>query len=121
MIIQPLKMKLDNFKRGWFVGNFNPTILKANNEVGIQSYHAGECHKEHYHEYTTEVNICVSGKCKFILRHIDDEEQINFELVEDEILIIPPNYITKFLALTNCKVVVVKDRSDGKVDKILAY
>ena len=35
------KYKLDDMKGGWFVGNFEPSVMKADFEVGIHRHKKG--------------------------------------------------------------------------------
>lgn len=56
--------KLGDMLNGWFVGNFEPTILKTSNfEVGYRT-HAQGLGDPHYHTVVTEVNLITSGKMK---------------------------------------------------------
>lgn len=61
-------MKIDNinnFTKGWFIGNFHPSLYKTDNfEVALQSHVKGYTAPRHYHEKTTEFNLIVSGKVK---------------------------------------------------------
>ena len=55
--------KLTDYTRGWFCGNFEPSILKnAAFEVGFHSYKAGETCEPHMHKVATEINLVVSGR-----------------------------------------------------------
>ena len=50
------------FKGGWFMGDFEPTILKTPHfEVGVKTHKAGEYHEPHYHAIGTEYNYLISG------------------------------------------------------------
>ena len=50
---QMKKFKLDDMKGGWFVGNFEPSVMKADFEVGIPDTKKG-----------TEINVMRKGKNK---------------------------------------------------------
>ena len=39
---------IKDFVKGWFVGNFEPSLLQANFEVGFHQHTAGEFHKDTY-------------------------------------------------------------------------
>lgn len=93
------KIFLKDFKRGWVVGNFEPTLLKTNDiEVAIQTYKSGDEQLRHYHKIGTEISIIILGSASF-------NNQI---LNEHEGLIIYPNELNKFKALTDCKILVIK-------------
>ena len=52
------KQNLNEMWRGWFIGNFEPSILKTENfEVGLLSHRKGEVWPKHYHAVATEYNL----------------------------------------------------------------
>lgn len=54
--------KIDEMWRGWFIGNFEPSILKTESfEVGLLTHKKGEQWPSHYHAVATEYNVLVSG------------------------------------------------------------
>ena len=57
--------KLDDMAKGWFVGNFEPTLVKTNDvEVAVKSYKKGDAEDKHYHKIATEITVVVSGRVK---------------------------------------------------------
>lgn len=55
--------KLDNMTRGWFIGDFEPSVLRTKDfEAGIAHHKKGELWPAHYHAIATEYNVLVSGK-----------------------------------------------------------
>lgn len=53
---------LDSMIRGWFIGNFEPSIFKTNDvEVAIKKYNRGDYEHSHYHKIATEITAIVSG------------------------------------------------------------
>lgn len=59
MIISNIK----NFKMGWFIGDFSPTLLKTKDfEIAHHSYKKGFAAAAHHHKIATEYNYIVSGK-----------------------------------------------------------
>lgn len=55
--------KIRDYVRGWFIGNFEPSLLKTSDfEVGILTHLKGEKWPAHYHKETIEYNVLVSGK-----------------------------------------------------------
>ena len=56
------KLKLKDMHRGWFIGNFEPSILRTELfEVGLLSHGKGEQWPEHFHAEATEYNLLVEG------------------------------------------------------------
>ena len=91
--------KLKDMIRGWFVGNFEPSLYKTNDvEVAIQSYPAGAFEAAHYHKIATEITVVQSGTVKM------------FDKVWDtgDIIVVEPCEVTSFEALTDAVTVVVK-------------
>jgi quercetin dioxygenase-like cupin family protein len=57
--------KLQTMKGGWFIGNFEPSMLKINDcEVAVKSYRKGDYVEAHYHKIATEYATIVSGRVK---------------------------------------------------------
>jgi quercetin dioxygenase-like cupin family protein len=99
--------KLDTMVNGWFVGNFEPTLLKTTDvEVAVKSYKKGDCEEKHYHKIATEITVIVSGKVKM--------NNIIYEA--GDIIVIEPNESTDFEALedTVCSVVKYPGVNDDK-------
>lgn len=90
---------LDDMVRGWFVGNFEPTLYKTNDcEVAVKNYRAGEYEEKHYHKVATEITVIVKGRVKMFDR----------EFSEGDIIVVEPGDATDFTALTDATNVVVK-------------
>lgn len=112
--------KLKDFQRGWFIGNFEPTLLKVKDfEVGIMSHKKGEFWPKHHHKISTEYNVVLKGRLT-----------INGVLLKkNQIFVIEPGEITKAEFKTDCKVLVIKtpsvpgdkyihDESDPRIGKL---
>ena len=98
MIINDLK----NMFRGWFVGNFEPSIYKTDQfEVGILFHPKGEKWPKHYHKEAVEINVFISGK--MILN--------GEELTSGNIFLIEKNEIAEPEFLEDCTIVCVKSPS----------
>lgn len=92
----------DNMKGGWFVGNFDPCVLKTESaEVGVKTYKAGEINAMHYHLCSTEVTMIISGKCRMS----------DYRLTAGDIIVIEPGEKSDFEAITDCTLVVYKSTS----------
>lgn len=91
--------KINDMVKGWFVGNFEPTIYKTNDcEVAVKSYKKGDMEEKHFHKIATEVTVIVKGKVKM------------FDSVfsEGDIIVVEPGDTTAFEALEESVNVVVK-------------
>jgi len=84
--------RLENMLKGWFVGNFEPTLLKTDAvEVAVKHYKAGDREGWHYHKIATELTVIVSGVVKMNgvtyvagdMIQIDPGEGTDFEAVQD--------------------------------------
>jgi len=94
---------------GWFVGDFEPNVLRTSEvEIGIKRFFAGEQDPVHFHKVATEISVIISGKAR-----------INGQTVgEGDIVIIDPNEVTDFRALTDVLLTAVKIPGE-KNDKYL--
>ncbi|MBQ7454282.1 MAG: cupin domain-containing protein [Selenomonadaceae bacterium] len=91
--------KLDDMIRGWFVGNFEPTLYRTNDvEVAVKKYTAGEFEEAHYHKIATEITVVQSGKIKMA----DKVWEVG------DIIVLEPGDVSSFEALTEATLVVVK-------------
>ena len=97
---EPMKQyRLEDMVRGWFVGNFEPTVLKTNDvEVAVRHYQAGNHEARHYHKIATELTVIISGRVCMNGR----------EYEPGDIVVIEPGEATDFSALTEAVNVVVK-------------
>lgn len=91
--------KLNNMEKGWFVGNFEPSLYRTNDcEVAVKSYKKGDYEKAHYHRIATEITVVISGKVKMF----------DAVFAEGDIIIVEPGDTTDFQALEDSINVVVK-------------
>ena len=91
--------KLENMVKGWFVGNFEPTLYKTNDvEVAVKTYHAGEYEITHHHKIATEITVIISGEV----------EMSGNKLTSGDIITISPGESTDFRAITDTVTAVVK-------------
>lgn len=93
------KMKIKDFKGGWFIGNFEPTLLKTPDfEVCYHVHKKGEKWDKHCHLQATEYNVVLRGKIKFDQGIVRKGDVFVFEKGEWA----NPEF------LTDCEVLVVK-------------
>lgn len=99
--------KLNEMIRGWFVGNFEPSVFKTNDvEVGVKEYKKGDIEEKHYHKIATEITVIISGKVRMNdviyskgdIVMIYPEEATDFEALEDTI-----NVVVKLPGVNNDK------------------
>ena len=91
--------KLRNMVKGWFVGNFEPSLYKTNDvEVAIKQYKAGNFEEAHYHKIATEITVIIGGEVKMGENVYKD----------GDIVVIKPNETVDFLAITDAVTAVVK-------------
>ena len=97
-----MKYNLNNMIKGWFVGDFEPTVISSKDfEVGVKRYKKGDSEAKHVHKVATEITVIVEGKVKMN----------DIEYVKDDIIKIGPNEPTKFECLEDAITVVVKTPS----------
>lgn len=82
--------RIENMTKGWFIGNFEPSLLKTNDvEVALKKYNKGDYEKRHYHKIATEFTVIASGRVRMN----------GIEYFEGDIIIIEPNETADFEAL----------------------
>lgn len=87
---------LENTVRGWFIGNFEPTLYKADFEVAVKKYKAGEKENKHYHKLSKEFTVIVSGvvsmnDCTYKendIIQIDEYDETDFICIEDAVTVV---------------------------------
>ena len=75
------KANLNDMINGWFVGNFEPTLLKTNDvEVAVKKYKKGDYEDKHYHKIAMEITVVIKGRVKMN----------GIEYKENDIIVIEP-------------------------------
>ena len=96
------KYRIEDFKGGWFIGDFDPTLLKTKDfEVSVKLHPKGEKWDRHYHKEATEYNYVCSGKVK-----IEDEVY-----QEGDLFVVEKMYVMDPEFLEDCVIVCVKTPS----------
>lgn len=84
--------KLEDMFKGWFVGNFDPTLLRTNDvEVAVKSYNKGDYEAKHFHKIATELTVIISGRVRMNgieygkgdIIVMEPDETTDFECLED--------------------------------------
>jgi dTDP-glucose pyrophosphorylase len=90
---------LKSFVRGWFIGDFEPSIAKEYAyEVGLNTYKKDELGDFHYHKESHEINILVSGHMRVNNMMIQSMQKYS----------IPKNQIACTIFLEDCSILCIK-------------
>ena len=91
--------KLADMVKGWFVGNFEPTLYRTNDvEIAVKEYSKGDYETAHYHKIATEITVIQSGHVKMFGKIFNS----------GDIIVVEPNEATDFEALEDTVTFVVK-------------
>jgi hypothetical protein len=91
--------KIKDYVRGWFIGNFEPSILKTSDfEVGLLTHKKDEYWAPHFHKDSVEYNVLISGK--MIVR--------GKELNSGDVFVFEKEEVADPVFLEDCTLVVVK-------------
>lgn len=97
--------KLSEMHRGWFIGDFEPSLHKTSDfEVGVLTHLKGEKWDAHYHKLGTEFNVLVKGSMNVC----------NTELVAGDTFVIEPYEVADPVFHEDCTIVCVKIPSNTK-------
>jgi mannose-6-phosphate isomerase-like protein (cupin superfamily) len=93
------KYRIENFTKGWFIGDFLPTIFKSKDfEVAVKSFNPGDKEATHMQSISTEITVVIDGRVK-----------LNSNLfTSGDIIVIPPGEFADFESVTASKLVCVK-------------
>jgi hypothetical protein len=95
-------MNLEEFTKGWLVGDFEPALFKTKDiEVGIKYYKAGDKEEKHYHKVATEYSIILYGTVSML----------NQTFKQGQIVTVLPDVENKFECLEDACIVVIKTPS----------
>ena len=93
------KYKLQDMVGGWFIGNFDPSLLKTEDvEVAVKDYKIGSYEDRHFHKIAKEITVIVKGK---VLMN-------GVEYKQGDIIVIEPGESTDFEVLEETITTVVK-------------
>lgn len=89
--------QLNQFTKGWFVGEFTPTLVATPHaEVGIKIYKAGDMEPSHHHKVATELTALISGRVRMAgiillpgqIISLTPGESSDFEALEDSVTVV---------------------------------
>jgi len=93
------KYRIEDFKGGWFIGNFEPSLFKTNEfECSIKLHPKGEVWEKHYHKIAKEYNYVFKG-----IVEIDGQEY-----KEGDIFVINPGFVVDPIFKEDCTICCVK-------------
>jgi quercetin dioxygenase-like cupin family protein len=91
--------QLKDMVKGWFVGNITPTAFAtAACEVAVKTYKNGDYEPAHFHKIATETTLILAGEVAMCGKTWG----------AGDIIVLPPESITDFRALSDVTTVVVK-------------
>jgi quercetin dioxygenase-like cupin family protein len=91
--------KLEDFFKGWVVGNFSPSLHQTSDfEVGVKFFKPGDIEEAHKQLVATEITIVIDG----IVR-LGSERYTKGDIIE-----IPPHEVADFESLTHSSLVCIK-------------
>jgi quercetin dioxygenase-like cupin family protein len=91
--------KLDEFFKGWVVGNFEPSLFKTDDfEVSVKNYVKGDYEHTHYHKIATEITIITKG--------IVEMNAVVY--IPGDVIIIEPGDKTDFRTISDATTTVIK-------------
>ena len=93
------KKRLENMVKGWFVGNFEPTVFKTSDvEVAVKEYRTGDYEGRHHPKLSPEITVIAIGRVRMN----------GVEYTKGDIIVIEPNQSTDFEVLEDTITTVVK-------------
>jgi len=93
----------EEFKGGWLIGDFEPSLLRTKNFEVCYKYHTkGEPWPAHFHKEGTEYNLLVRGKMKIFGNVIE----------KGTVFVMRPYEISDAEFLEDCEVLIIKVPSD---------
>ncbi len=100
---------LKNFINGWFIGDFNPTLVRTKNfEVCLKEHKKNEQTFPHLHTSSTEFNLIVSGRT-LVNGH---------RLKKGDLFVYEKNEVSNVVFLTNTLLLIIRIPSAPN-DKVL--
>jgi hypothetical protein len=93
---------ISEFTKGWFIGDFEPTMLKTSDfEVGVKFFVKGDTEPLHKQIVATEFTVVISG----------DIQMNGKKFTRGQIVRIDPEEPADFLALTDASLLCLKTPS----------
>lgn len=91
--------KLNSMSRGWFIGNFVPSVVSTDEvEVAVKHYQKDDREDWHFHRVASEITVIISGE---VIMN-------GYRFLEGDIIYLEPGEGTDFQAVSDTVTVVVK-------------
>lgn len=105
------RFNLQDFKGGWFLGNFSPAVYKTVDfEVSVKYFNAGDSEKAHFQKVASEITVVIAGVISL------NEKKFS----ANDIVIIEPNEVAEFVSISESILVCIKFPSIPS-DKIIIH
>lgn len=93
---------INSMKGGWFIGDFEPSILKTKDfEVACKYYKGGEKDGRHVHRVATEITLIVTGTV----------EMNGKTFGSGDVIMLDPGESCEFVAVSDTTLIAVKHPS----------
>lgn len=93
------KYNIDKFVGGWFIGDFEPTLLRTKDfEISVRYYKVGDEEDNHVHKVADEFTVVIAGIV----------EMNGIQYKSKEIVLIEKGEVVKFKVLTNAITIAIK-------------
>ncbi len=102
------RASLDDMIKGWFIGNFEPSLYKTNDvEIAVKRYKKGDYEEKHFHKIATEYTCIINGRVRMNdaiynsgdIIVMEPGEATDFECLEDGTV----NVVVKMPGINNDK------------------
>ena len=91
--------KIKEFNKGWFIGNFEPTLIKTDAfECAAKFYAAGDAEAKHTHKEACEITVVGEGEIEMLGRRFH----------KGDVIFLDPGESADFTAVTAALTFVVK-------------
>ena len=94
--------KFKDFKNGWIVGSFEPSLFKSSTEIAIHEHKKGIVDHHHIHKLCNEYNMVLDG-----VLIVNGQRLVKYDIFH-----IAPYQISDIEFLTDCRLLVIKDKSN---------
>jgi hypothetical protein len=90
---------IEDFKGGWFIGDFEPTLLRTKDfEISVRHYKAGDEEEKHVHKVADEYTVVITGTV----------EMNGVQYNPKDVVLIEKGEVVKFRVLTDAITIAVK-------------
>ena len=90
---------INDFKGGWFIGDFEPTLLRTKDfEISVRHYKAGDEEEKHVHKIADEYTAVIVGIV----------EMNGVQYHPKDVVLIEKGEVVKFKVLTDAITIAVK-------------